>query len=64
MSPISAIGTANSMPSLTVGDDGKVHVGGLVGNLDTDSIVNALMRAAAVPQAKLQAGLAAETTVI
>lgn len=49
-----------SLPTLTVGSNGQVTATGLVNNLDTTAIVNALMTAAAVPQQQLQTEVTTE----
>jgi flagellar hook-associated protein 2 len=57
---MSSVSSTTSTPTLTVGADGKVTAGNLVNNLDTTSIINALMAAAAVPQTILETKIKTE----
>ena len=61
---MSSISTVAPLPTLTVGGNGQVTVSNLVNNLDTTSIVNALMTAAAIPQTVLQAKVKTEQTAL
>ncbi|WIB65569.1 flagellar filament capping protein FliD [Curtobacterium sp. MCBD17_040] len=54
--------SATSTPSISVGSDGKVTATNLVQNLDTTSIINALMTAAGVQQVQLEARMKTEQT--
>lgn len=61
MSSINPMGT---LPTIGVGSDGHVTATGLVNNLDTTAIVNALMTAAAVPQQQVQNRLTTEQATL
>lgn len=54
--------TVTSTPTLSVGSNGQVTASNLVSNLDTTSIINALMTAAGVQQVQLEAKIKTEQT--
>jgi flagellar hook-associated protein 2 len=60
---MSSVGSI-STPTISVGADGSVTAGNLVNNLDTTSIINALMAAAAVPQVQLEARITTAQTTL
>jgi flagellar hook-associated protein 2 len=60
---MSSVGSI-STPTINVGADGSVTAGNLVNNLDTTSIINALMAAASVPQVQLEARIKTEQTTV
>jgi flagellar hook-associated protein 2 len=61
---MSSITPVAPLPTLAVGSNGQVTVSNLVNNLDTTSIVNALMTAAAIPQTVLQAKVKTEQAAL